>query len=107
MHFYKKIPFIFFFFLFVISCYTVKNVNFKDPIDTKTKRIEKQTIKEFYIKDMGLYASNNFTSSRINDFYKLNDSTVCVLINPENKPINKMTNKRTLNCITYTIKKMN
>jgi len=89
MHFYKKIPFIFFFFLFVISCYTVKNVNFKDPIDTKTKRIEKQTIKEFYIKDMGLYASNNFTSSRINDFYKLNDSTVCVLINPENKPINK------------------
>lgn len=94
MHFlrifyHKKTTFFFFFFLLLNSCYIVKKVDFKNPIDTKTKRIEKQIIKQFHIKDMGLYATNNFSSSRINDFYKLNDSTVCVLIKPENLPINK------------------
>ena len=89
MHCYKKTPFVIFFLLFITSCYTVKEVTFKSPVDTTTKIIDKQIIKDYYIKDMGLYASNNFIASRINNFYKLNDSTVCVLINPENKPINK------------------
>ena len=89
MYCYKKILFIIIFLLLVTSCLTVKKVDFIRPVDTTTKIIEKQIIKDFYIEDMDLFASNKFTSSRINDFYQLNDSTVCVLINPENKPINK------------------
>lgn len=54
----------------------------------KNKSIEKQTKRTFEIKDLNIYASNQFDGARLNKFEKLNDSTVVANITPENTPIN-------------------
>lgn len=74
--------------LLVFSCKTIKEVEFKTPVDTKTKKIEKQEKTVFSLNDIGVYASNKFDGARLNAFEKVNDSTVKVIIRPENTPIN-------------------
>ncbi|SEA62259.1 Zinc carboxypeptidase [Flavobacterium gillisiae] len=71
-----------------VACTTVKEVAFKTPVDTTTKRIEIQTKQTYELKDMGVFASNDFDGARLNGFVKENDSTAIVVINPENTPIN-------------------
>jgi hypothetical protein len=83
-----------FYFIAIVSlisfegCTTLKEVAFNNPIDTKTKQISIQTKQTFHLDDLGVFASNEFDSARLNDFTKENDSTALVVINPENVPIN-------------------
>lgn len=81
----------FFVALFIIcftACTSIKPVSFKTPVDTTSKPIKYQTKKTFSIEDLGIYASNEFDGARLNDFYKLNDTTVVAYMEPENLPIN-------------------
>ncbi len=71
-----------------ISCINVKKVAFKTPVDTTTKRIQKQVKQSYKIGELGVHASNDFDGARLNGFEKENDSTAIVIINPENGPIN-------------------
>lgn len=71
-----------------VACTSVKEVAFKTPVDTTTKRIEIQKKQTYELKDMGVFASNDFDGARLNGFVKENDSTAIVVINPENTPIN-------------------
>ena len=70
------------------ACTTVKRIHVEKPIDTRSQRIHVQPKKTFHLKEMGLYASNEFDAARLNGFEQINDSTVSVLITPENAPIN-------------------
>jgi hypothetical protein len=72
----------------LVACTTVKEVVFITPVDTTTKSIERQTKQTYQLKDIGVFASNDFDGARLNGFIKENDSTVTVVINPENTPIN-------------------
>ena len=74
---------------FLIGCNTVKEVNFKNPVDTTSKTIAPQIKGTYIVEDLGLYASNEFDGARLNGLEKINDSTATVIINPENEPINK------------------
>ncbi|NAS32741.1 hypothetical protein GTQ40_17305 [Flavobacteriaceae bacterium R38] len=71
------------------GCVSVNKVAFKIPVDTRSNNIQLQDRKTFFIDDLGVYASNQFDGARLNDFQKINDSTVQVIVNPENQPINK------------------
>lgn len=73
---------------FLAACNSAKQVNFISPVDTKTKPVALQKKQTYFIKDIGVYASNEFDGARLNNFTKENDSTVLVTINPENEPIN-------------------
>lgn len=83
-----------FYFIAIVSlisfegCTTLKEVAFNNPVDTNTKHISIQTKQTFHIDDLGVYASNEFDSARLNNFLKENDSTALVVLNPENEPIN-------------------
>lgn len=70
------------------GCNTIKQVAFNNPVDTKTKPISIQTKQTYHLDDLGVYASNEFDSARLNDFIKENDSMALVIIRPENEPIN-------------------
>ena len=70
------------------SCSNLKSVNFKTPVDTKTKKIHKQVKKTYHLDGMGVFASNEFDGAHLKGFEKLNDSTVKVIVRPENSPIN-------------------
>ncbi|MEE9407763.1 MAG: M14 family metallopeptidase [Polaribacter sp.] len=70
------------------GCSTLKEVQFKTPVDTTTKKIDNQKKTIFSIDDIGVYASNEFDGARLNGFEKVNDSTVKAIIKPENTPIN-------------------
>jgi len=72
----------------LVSCANVKTVDFKEPVDTRIKKINTQEKKTYYLPELGIYASNEFDAARLNDLKRENDSTVLVIINPENKPIN-------------------
>lgn len=74
--------------LVLVACTTVKEVVFKTPVDTTSKHIEIQKKQTYQLKDMGVFASNDFDGARLNGFIKENDSTAVVVINPENVPIN-------------------
>ena len=76
------------FFSMQLACVSTKQVVFKDVVDTTTKKISYQQKKVFTVKELGVYASNDFDGARLNDFYKKNDSTAYAVINPENIPIN-------------------
>lgn len=77
-----------FFFLISFGCSGLKQVKFKSPVDTTSKPIEKQIKKVFSLNDIGVFATNEFAGARLNGFEKVNDSTVKVIIKPENTPIN-------------------
>jgi murein tripeptide amidase MpaA len=55
---------------------------------TTDKEISLQHKRVIYFSDSQIYASNEFTGSRLNNFYCENDSTYTAYINAENKPIN-------------------
>ena len=86
MKFYTKALLILLFLSF--SCKSVKEVEFKTPVDTTTKKITSQKKQVFEIPDLNVFASNNFDGARLNGFRKLNDSTITAFIRPENTPIN-------------------
>lgn len=74
--------------LFLTRCVTVKKVDFKTPVDTTSKRILEQKKNIYILNKIGVSASNDFDGARLNDFVELNDSTVQLVIKPENTPIN-------------------
>jgi len=55
---------------------------------TTDKEISPQHKRIIYFSDSKIYASNEFTGARLNDFYRENDSVYFAYINAENKPIN-------------------
>ena len=55
---------------------------------TTNKTIYPQHKRTFLFSGSKLYVSNEFTGSRLNDFYQENDSTFIAVIEPENSPIN-------------------
>ena len=55
---------------------------------TTDKEISLQHKRIIYFSDSKIYASNEFTGARLNDFYRENDSVYFAYINAENKPIN-------------------
>ncbi|GAA4268984.1 M14 family metallopeptidase [Hyunsoonleella aestuarii] len=77
-----------FLFIVLIGCSSAKKVSFETPVDTTDKSILAQSKKTYQLKDLNVYASNEFDGARLNGFEKLNDSTALVIINPENTPIN-------------------
>ncbi len=72
--------------LLLVSC--SKAISFPNPVDTTTKPIQLQERKIFAVEEMGVFSTNQFMGARLNGFEKINDSTVKVLIEPENTPIN-------------------
>ena len=58
--------------ILLISCQTKKKVIFETYIDTNNKSIEIQTKRTFEIKNLNIYASNQFDGARLNNFEKLN-----------------------------------
>ncbi len=70
------------------SCISLKEVSFKNYVDTISKPIKLQTKKRFSVPELNIFASNTFDGARLNDLTKLNDSTVIAFIEPENTPIN-------------------
>ena len=55
---------------------------------TTDKEISLRHKRIIYFSDSKIYASNEFTGARLNDFYRENDSVYFAYINAENKPIN-------------------
>jgi predicted deacylase len=55
---------------------------------TTNKTIYPQHKRTFLFNGKKLYVSNEFTGSRLNDFYQENDTTFVAVIEPENSPIN-------------------
>jgi len=74
--------------ILLIGCATVKKTTFKVNVDTKSRKIHIQKKQTFSINELGLYATNEFDTGRLNGFEKVNDSTVNIFITPENAPIN-------------------
>lgn len=74
--------------LVLVSCNSVKKVDFKSPVDTTTKNIKIQAKQTYNLPELGIYASNDFDGARLNGFERENDSTAIAIINPENTPIN-------------------
>lgn len=74
--------------LIVVGCGTskLKTFDYPNPKDTSNQPIKIQELQEHHFD--GVYASNLFDASRLNDFLKLNDSTFQAVILPENEPIN-------------------
>ena len=86
--------FILFFFLILVGCAQegdeVEGLVYDPPGATITtdKEITTQHKRIIYFSDSKIYASNEFTGARLNDFYRENDSVYFAYINAENKPIN-------------------
>jgi len=55
---------------------------------TTDKEISLQHKRIIYFSDSKIYASNEFTGARLNDFYRKDDSVYFAFINAENNPIN-------------------
>ncbi len=87
LKYYTKFIIVYVFFVF-ISCNSVKEVHFKTPVDTTNKPTNPQIKQTYSLEELGVYASNEFDGARLNGLVKENDSTVVVIINPENTPIN-------------------
>ena len=75
-------------FFFFTACISVQSVDFPNPVDTSTRSIKFQKKGTFALKELGIYASNEFAGARLNGFKTKNDSTVVAIIQPENQPIN-------------------
>lgn len=83
--------FLSFIFLVLISCKSADTVDYEEYVDTTTRPIVLQKKQTYALKDLGVYASNDFDAARMNDFFKSNDSTAVLVVNPENQPINQST----------------
>lgn len=75
--------------LLTFSCsYKAEKIDLPVKIDTTDKPILLQEKKVFGVEELKIYASNEFDGARLNDFIKLNDSTIQVVVSPENVPCN-------------------
>jgi len=77
----------------IISCKQeeeIQGLAYDPPGSTITtdKEISPQHKRIIYFSNSQIYASNEFTGARLNDFYRENDSVYTAYINAENKPIN-------------------
>lgn len=70
-----------------IGCINTKKPLYTEKVDTSTKKIEHQKKGIFELKKLNLHISNNFDGARLNGLTYLNDSTINILITPENTPI--------------------
>ncbi len=59
-----------------------------DLVDTQSRPINFQLKKNYYFKSIGVTIGNQFDGASLNQVSLLNDSTLSVLISPENYPIN-------------------
>ena len=75
-------------FFYLNACSNLKEIDFDIPVDTTNKTIIKQVKQTYSLRDLGIFASNEFDGARLNDFQVKNDSTALLIINPENVPIN-------------------
>ena len=75
-------------FFLIVGCISTPKVFFKEPVDTKTKKISFEKKRVFSFNESGVYFSNKFEGARLNNVNQLNDSTYILSILPENKPIN-------------------
>lgn len=75
--------------VFLIGCSGPRHVKFSSPVDTRSKLVSDPIKQVFSISELGVYATNNFDGARLNNFKKINDSTIALVIKPENTPINK------------------
>lgn len=66
----------------------LREFDFKNKVDTRTKPIEVQDKREFAIVTAGVYADNQFDGARLNGFVKNGFETYQAIIEPENTPIN-------------------
>ncbi|MGB5289744.1 MAG: M14 family zinc carboxypeptidase [Ignavibacteriaceae bacterium] len=55
---------------------------------TTDKEISLQHQRIISFSNTGVFVSNEFSGARLNDFYKVNDTTYTAVIEPENAPIN-------------------
>jgi cytosolic carboxypeptidase protein 6 len=55
---------------------------------TTDKEITPHHKRTFFFSGSGLYVSNEFTGSRLNDFFRVNDTLYHAVIKPENAPVN-------------------
>ena len=74
--------------ILLLNCSGLKKVSFKNPVDTKTKKIHEQIKKTYHLDGIDVFASNQFDAAHLKGFEKVNDSTVKVIVRPENSPIN-------------------
>lgn len=72
----------------LISCKTVRSVDFESPVDTSNKKITLQQKKVYNIPKKNIFISNLFDGARLNGVEIMNDSTASLIIEPENTPIN-------------------
>lgn len=70
------------------ACKAVKEVAFKTPVDTTSKKINHQVRQVFSLDDIDIYATNKFDGGHLDGFEKVNDTIVKAIIKPENEPIN-------------------
>jgi murein tripeptide amidase MpaA len=90
----KNIIHIYILSLIVISCTNkdeeVTALPYDPPgaIITTDKEISTQHIRTISFSNTGVFVSNEFPGSRLNDFYQVNESTYTAVIEPENAPIN-------------------
>jgi predicted deacylase len=62
--------------------------NTKDLVDTRSRPINFQVKKDYDFSSIGVSIGNKFDGARLSHASLINDSTVSVLIRPENYPIN-------------------
>jgi cytosolic carboxypeptidase protein 6 len=58
------------------------------PSITATRPVETMAWRSFTFPELGVWLSNEVEGGRVNDAWQENDSTITVLIRPENAPIN-------------------
>ncbi|WP_461532481.1 M14 family metallopeptidase [Sinomicrobium sp.] len=86
---YLKCALIFSLGAFFTQCSTPKKVSFETPVDTSDKPIVLQTRDTFYLPGLDVYLTNEFEAARLNGATQKNDSTLSVMVTPENEPINR------------------
>jgi len=59
-----------------------------DLVDTRSKLVNFQLKKNYYFNSIGVGIGNKFDGARLNQVSIVNDSTLSVLISPENYPVN-------------------
>lgn len=62
--------------------------DYKNYVDTRSRNIEIQEKAVFEFPDMGISLRNDFPGGRLNGVKQENDSTLSILITPENYPVN-------------------
>ncbi len=78
-------------FLFSTACnptYQLRELEYETFVDTSTKPVTLQKRKVYAIRDLGIYADNQFPGARLNGFDIGPTRFITARIEPENSPIN-------------------